>query len=159
MTQIIDSVVQLGTEMIPFGRSKAACGLTSGTTSGTWGSERNAPELSTTMTPRSAATGAQTAETSSGTSNIARSTPSKASGVSSWTVTWSPRIVTCLPAERADAIGRTSPQMSGRVETISHMVVPTAPVAPTIARVGRAVLTRGDDPPEPPAGNVALGTA
>ena len=51
-------------------------GLTSGTTSGTSGSIRNAPELSTTTAPRAAATGAHCADTSSGTSNMATSTPS-----------------------------------------------------------------------------------
>src|SRR6202020_2771430 len=86
-TTIIDSVVQLGTAMIPRGRLAAAAGLTSGTTRGTSGSSRNAPDLSMTTTPRAAATGAQSAETSSGTSNMARSTPSNASAVSSRTVT------------------------------------------------------------------------
>ena len=58
----------------------AASALTSGTTSGTSGSIRNAPELSTAIAPRDTATGAHSALISSGTSNIAMSTPSKASG-------------------------------------------------------------------------------
>ncbi len=72
----MDNVVQFGTEMMPFGRTLAASGLISGTTSGTSGSIRNAPDLSITTTPRAAATGAHSADTSSGTSNMARSTPS-----------------------------------------------------------------------------------
>ena len=54
---IIDSVVQLGFAMIPLGRCAAASALTSGTTSGTSGSIRKAPELSTATAPRSAAIG------------------------------------------------------------------------------------------------------
>ena len=68
--------MQFGFAMMPFGRTAALPGLTSGTTNGTCGSIRNAPELSTTTAPRSAATGAHRADTSSGTSNMATSTPS-----------------------------------------------------------------------------------
>ena len=84
-------------------------GLTSGTTSGTFLSMRKAPELSTTTAPRFAAIGAHSAEISSGTSNIAISMPSKASGESATTVSSSPRQVNFLPALRADAIRRISP--------------------------------------------------
>ena len=62
--------------------ARPASALTSGTTSGTSGSIRNAPELSTTTAPRAAATGAHCADTASGTSNMATSTPSKTSGAS-----------------------------------------------------------------------------
>ena len=56
---IIVSVVQLGLLMMPFGRVRdVRAGLTSGTTSGTSGSIRKAPELSTTTAPRSTAIGA-----------------------------------------------------------------------------------------------------
>ncbi len=55
---IIVSVVQFGFAMMPLGRSRAAAGFTSGTTSGTSGSIRNAAELSTTTAPAAAATGA-----------------------------------------------------------------------------------------------------
>ena len=54
------------------------------------------------------------AETSSGTSNIATSTPSKTSGASAWTTTSSPRTRSTLPAERAEATSRISPQTSSR---------------------------------------------
>ena len=79
-------VVQLGLEMIPFGLLFAISGLTSGTTSGTSGSIRKAAELSTTTTPFAAAIGPHSAEISSGTSNMAMSIPSKASGERATTV-------------------------------------------------------------------------
>ena len=78
--------MQFGFEIIPFGLFFAAFGLTSGTTKGTFGSIRNAPELSTTIAPRDTAMGAHFAEISSGTSNIATSIPSNASGESATTV-------------------------------------------------------------------------
>ena len=134
---IIDSVVQLGFAMIPFGRFAAASALTSGTTSGTSGSIRNAPELSTATAPRSAAIGAHRALTSSGTSNSAMSTPSKTSGASAWTVTSSPRTRSTLPADRGEATSRISLHGTlGRASMMSIIVVPTAPVAPTIATTG-----------------------
>ena len=77
--------------MIPFGRFRVCAALTSGTTSGTSSSIRNAPLLSTATTPLAAAIGAQTAEISSGTSNMATSTPSNESSVSSSTTTSWPR--------------------------------------------------------------------
>ena len=129
--------MQLGLEMMPFGRFRAASAFTSGTTSGTSGSIRNAPELSTTTAPLAAAIGAHCADTSSGTSNIATSTPSKASSLIATTSTSSPRTFSLLPAERADAISRISPQTFSRVESRASITVPTAPVAPTTASEGR----------------------
>ena len=52
-------VEQLGLAMIPLGRSAAAAAFTSGTTSGTCGSIRHADELSITVAPRAAASGAR----------------------------------------------------------------------------------------------------
>ena len=101
--------MQFGLEIIPFGRSLVFSGLTSGTTSGTSLSIRNAPELSTTTAPRAAAIGPHSALISSGTSNIAISIPSNASGESATTVSSSPRHINFFPAERADAINRISP--------------------------------------------------
>src|SRR6516165_1945462 len=139
MATISDSVVQFGLAMIPLGRSATISGLTSGTTSGTSGSMRNAPELSTATAPRAAATGAHAAETSSGTSNMATSTPSKTSSASATTsVSW-PRTGSCRPAERGDATSRMSPHTSSLVDSRSSITVPTAPVAPTTASTGRAV--------------------
>ncbi len=137
---IMESVVQLGLAMIPRGRIRTACGLTSGTTSGTSGSIRNVPELSTTTAPLAAARGAHCSATSSGTSNMATSTPSKASSVSATTSVSSPRTASLRPAERGEAISRISPQISARWDRIWRMTVPTAPVAPTTASVGRPDL-------------------
>lgn len=57
-TGIAAIVVQLGLAMMPFGRSAAACGFTSATTSGTCGSIRKADELSMTTGPAAATRGA-----------------------------------------------------------------------------------------------------
>ena len=128
--------MQFGFEIIPFGRFLVCSGFTSGTTRGTSGSIRNAPELSTTTAPRAAAIGPHSAETSSGTSNIATSTPSNASGVNATTVSSSPRQLNFFPALRAEAINLISPHTFSRLLKISSITVPTAPVAPTTARVG-----------------------
>src|SRR5262249_47488577 len=127
--------------MMPLGRLATISGLTSGTTSGTSGSIRNAPELSTTTAPRAAAIGAHCAEISSGTSNMATSTPSKTSALSACTSARLPRTLSWRPAERAEATGRISPQTSSLVESRSSMTVPTAPVAPTTASAGRRPVT------------------
>ena len=128
--------MQFGFEIIPLGRFLTCSGFTSGTTSGTSGSIRKAPELSTATAPREAAIGAHSFETSSGTSNIATSIPSNASGESATTVNSSPLQVSFFPALLADAINRISPQTFGRLESMSSMTVPTAPVAPTTASEG-----------------------
>src|SRR5579862_10064610 len=133
---ISDSVVQFGFAMIPFGRRARCSGLISGTTSGTSGSIRNAPELSTATAPRSAATGAHSAETSSGTSNMATSMPSNASSLSAMTSVSRPLTMSWRPADRGEAISLISPQMSWRLVSRSSMTVPTAPVAPTTASAG-----------------------
>src|SRR5262245_39136790 len=93
------------------------------------------------MAPRPAATGAHSRATSSGTSNIATSTPSNTSASSPRTVRRSPRTASDLPTERAEATRRISPHTLAREESRSHMTVPTAPVAPTTANVGRADTT------------------
>ena len=102
---------------------------------------RKAPLLSTATTPLLAAIGAHLAETSSGTSNMATSTPSNASSVNSSTTTSWPRTCKTFPAERLDASNLMSPQTSGRVESKSSITVPTAPVAPTTAKVGFLAIT------------------
>ena len=105
----MERVVQFGLEIIPLGRFLISFGFTSGTTRGTFLSMRKAPELSTTTAPRCAAIGAHSADISSGTSNMAISIPSKASGDKATTVSSSPRHINFLPALRADAIKRISP--------------------------------------------------
>jgi hypothetical protein len=136
IAMIIAIVVQFAFDTMPRGRCRSASLLTSGTTNGTSFSIRNAGELSTTVAPRDTATGAHSSDTPSGTSNIAMSTPSKTSGVSTWTGSSSPRHDNRFPADRADAISRISPQTSRRDESSSRMTVPTDPVAPTTASVG-----------------------
>src|SRR4051794_36568006 len=126
--------------MIPLGRLRTCSGLISGTTSGTSGSIRNAPELSTTITPRAAASGAHSAATSSGTSNMATSIPSKTSGDSSWTASDSPRTINSRPAERLEATTRMSPQTFFREASNPHITVPTAPVAPIPAKLGKSLI-------------------
>ena len=125
---------------MPSGRFFACSGFTSGTTNGTCGFMRNAPELSTATAPRSAAIGAHTSETSSGTSNMAMSMPSNASADSATTVSSSPWTAIFLPADLGDAMSRISPQMFGRLLMMSIITVPTAPVAPTSARFGLRVI-------------------
>ncbi len=68
-------VVQLGLAMIPSGRSSSASALTSGTTSGTRGSIRQADELSTTTTPAAATLGASACEVAPPAENSATSRP------------------------------------------------------------------------------------
>ena len=130
-------MVQFGFATIPLGRRPRSSGLTSGTTSGTSGSIRKAPELSTATAPRAAATGAHCAEISSGTSNMATSMPSKASTERATTSVSRPRTISFRPAERGEAISLISPQTSSRVDSRSSITVPTAPVAPTTASAGR----------------------
>ena len=132
--------MQFGLEIIPRGRCLTISGFTSGTTSGTSASIRNAPELSTTTAPRDAAMGAHSAEISSGTSNIATSMPSNASGDNATTVSSSPRHLSFFPALRADAIKRISPQTSARSDKMLSITVPTAPVAPTTANDGFVLI-------------------
>ena len=97
---------------------------------------RKAPELSTAIAPCATATGAHVALTSSGTSNMAMSTPSNASSDRATTSMASPRTVSRRPAERGEAISRISDHGTvSRASMMSIMTEPTAPVAPTMARV------------------------
>ncbi len=111
-----------------------ACGLTSGTTSGTSGSMRNWLVLSITTQLEAAARGAWTAETAAPGLNRAMSQPWK-SKLSSG-LTFSTRVSpneTSAPADRPEATAATSSagkRRSARVFSISR---PTAPVAPTTA--------------------------
>ena len=133
---IIVRVVQLGLPMMPLGRFADRVGVDLGHDQRHVGVHPEGARVVDDDDPARTAIGAHSAETSSGTSNIATSTPSKTSGASAWTTTCSPRTSSSLPAERAEATRRISPQTSSRVERICRMTVPTAPVAPTRARVG-----------------------
>ena len=94
-------VEQLGFAMIPL-CFKISSGLTSGTTSGTSGSIRNALELSITIAPRFAASGAKVLDMEPPANN-AISTSSKDSGFASSTIYVLPFTVNSVPAERAEA--------------------------------------------------------
>src|SRR5262249_41049687 len=72
-------VEQLGLATMPLGIFSRALALTSGTTSGTCGSIRQALELSMTMAPASAAIGLDSRLTEAGVLERTMSTPLKAS--------------------------------------------------------------------------------
>ena len=99
--RLIIIVEQFGFAMIPL-CFKISSGLTSGTTSGTSGSIRNALELSITIAPRLAASGANVLEIEPP-ANKAISIPSKDSGLASSTTYVLPLTVSSVPAERAEA--------------------------------------------------------
>ena len=86
-------VEQFGLAMMPSCQARSS-GLTWLTTSGTAGSIRHAVELSMTVAPRLAASGASALDVSPPALNSAMSTPSNASGVASPTSCSTPSIVT-----------------------------------------------------------------
>ena len=102
---------------------------------------RNAPELSTATTPCLAAAGAQAADTSSGTSNIATSAPVEDLVAERGDLQFLTTDLSLVPAERGEATRRISPQTSALVDSRSSITVPTAPVAPTTASVGLTSFT------------------
>ena len=69
-------VVQFGLATMPFGIDRSASAFTSGTTSGTSGSIRQADELSITVAPAAATFGASAREVGAPAANRARSRPS-----------------------------------------------------------------------------------
>src|SRR5438132_3906521 len=96
-------VEQLGLAMIPLGIRASAPAFTSGTTSGTSGSMRQALELSTTTAPARAATGLYSRLIAAGVLDRTTSTPANASGRSGSTGYVLPRNSMVLPALRSDA--------------------------------------------------------
>ena len=137
-------VEQLGMEIIPSCHSTSSP-LTSGTTSGTLGSMRNAEPSSMTTAPAATAWGANSRLTAELAEINATSTPSKESCVASSTTSSSPPTAMRLPADRFDAISRRcgAPPLTGalrllkqyRCSTMRRNSAPTAPVAPTTAMV------------------------
>jgi len=126
-------VEQFGFAMMPLGRFFAASMLTSGTTSGTSGSMRQALELSITTAPDFAAIGPNSRDTLAPALKSAMSTPSNDLGPSSSIVISPPFHGSLLPALRllASATRReTGKSRCSRVLSISR---PTAPVAPAMA--------------------------
>src|SRR5437588_4104766 len=96
-------VEQFGLATIPFGMERRASALTSGTTSGTSGSMRQALELSTTIAPARAAIGLDSRLTEAGVLERTISTPAKASGRIGSIVYVLPLKSSVLPALRSEA--------------------------------------------------------
>src|SRR6478736_5289695 len=122
---------QFGLATIPRWPSRAS-GLTPATTSGTSSCMRQKLVLSTTTAPASIHFGAHSELTLPPAEERIRSSPWIESSVSSWTSSCPPPKTTLLPAERAEASGRTSATGNLRSASTSRRVEPTAPVAPTI---------------------------
>src|SRR5207245_3672367 len=96
-------VEQLGLATMPLGIERSASALTSGTTSGTSGSMRQALELSMTMAPARAAMGLDSRLTEAGVLDSTISTPANASGrigSTAYFLPWKSRV---LPALRWEA--------------------------------------------------------
>ena len=126
---------QFGLAMMPIWRAIAP-GFTSGTTSGTPGSMRNAEELSTTTAPCRTAIGANRRDTVLPAENSAISTPGKLSSFSSSTAMPWPRNSSFRPADRPEANRRSRSSGKLRLSRQPISSPPTAPVAPTMATVG-----------------------
>ena len=127
-------VEQFGLAMMPRRMRPSACGLTSGTTSGTSGSMRNWLVLSMTVQPEAAARGACTAETAAPGLNSPMSQPAKSnvSRLRTLSTVLSPNEIS-LPAERGEARATSSPTGKSRCASVLMISRPTAPVAPTTA--------------------------
>src|SRR5262245_41124618 len=121
---------------MPLGTLRRASALTSGTTSGTSGSMRQALELSTTTAPARAAMGLYSRLTTAGVLDRTRSTPANASGRSGSTVYDLPLKVRGLPALRSEARNLMARKGNERCSSTCRMISPTAPVAPTTATLG-----------------------
>ena len=126
---IICIVVQFGLATRPLW-SATASSLTPATTSGTSSCMRQKLVLSTTTAPASIHFGAHSELTLPPAEERIRSSPWIESSVISWTSSSHPAKLTLLPAERAEASGRTSAAGNFRSASTSRIVEPTAPVAP-----------------------------
>src|SRR5262249_38056356 len=141
-------VEQFGLATMPLGIRRSASALTSGTTSGTSGSMRQALELSMTIAPAFAAIGLVSRLTDAGVLDRTVSTPGKAAGRIGSTGYDFPLNVIDLPALRWEA--RNLMDFNGRLcsATTCRITSPTTPVAPTIATLGSTLggpfAKRGD---------------
>src|SRR5699024_249014 len=125
-------VVQVGFARMPLATASRAPGLTSLTTSGTSGSERQAEELSTTVTPAAANRSAWAREVAPPAENRAMSSPLVSASAASSTVMGCPLKSMVFPAERAEANSLRVPISNpGSSARRSSMTPPTWPVAPT----------------------------
>src|ERR1700736_1352649 len=127
--------VQFGTAMMPL-CSLMRLALTSGITSGTFGSMRKADELSMTTAPVFTAMGENFREMPPPAENSAISTPSKELSLSSSIVICCPRKSIVLPAERALASALSLPTPNPRLSMVAMSSAPTAPVTPAMATTG-----------------------
>jgi hypothetical protein len=125
-------VVQFGFATMPFGIDRSASGLTSETTSGTSGSLRHADELSITIAPAAAATGASAREVDPPAEKNTMSSPEKSAVAASSTMTSTPCQGSLRPAQRADANSRSDSTGSARSSRQRRIRSPTRPVAPTM---------------------------
>src|SRR5262245_15085226 len=151
-------VEQFGLATIPLGMLRRASALTSGTTSGTSGSMRQALELSTTIAPARAAIGENSRLIDAGVLDRTISTPAKASGRNSSTGYDLPWNSIALPALRSEA--RNLMERRGNLCSLNtcRMISPTAPVAPTTATPGTTIqvpFVRGGFRAAPPPGQVS----
>ena len=124
-TGIATMVVQLGLAMMPFGTSSSACALTSGTTRGTSGSMRQADELSMTVAPAAATTGARVFEVAPPAENSAISRPLQSAVAASSTVICRPSKSSERPALRDDANSRMESAGKLRSASIWRITPPT----------------------------------
>ena len=126
-------VEQLGLAIIPLFH-KISSGFTSGTTNGTFSSILKALLLSITIHPLDAAIGAKCFEVSPPAENIAKSNPSsKEESVNSWAIYSFPINWSLVPAdffEQNSLYSKFGRFFSSRT---FRAVLPTNPVAPTIA--------------------------
>src|SRR5207237_6456222 len=113
-----------------------ALALTSGTTSGTSGSMRQALLLSMTMAPALAAMGLYSRLTMAGVLDRTMSTPTNASGRIGSTGYVLPLNVMDLPALRSEARNLIARKGNECSSSTCRMISPTAPVAPTTATLG-----------------------
>src|SRR5262245_25709310 len=157
-------VEQLGLATIPFGMFRRASALTSGTTSGTSGSMRQALELSTTKAPAFAAIGLYSRLIIAGVLDRTTSTPANASGRSASTGYVLPRNSIGLPALRSEARNLMARRGNLCSTSTCRMISPTAPVAPTTATLGTTNgflslrTARGERPAHPETINSPLST-
>ena len=118
-------VVQFGLATMPFRIDASAAALTSGTTSGTSGSIRQADELSMTTAPPDTNLGASCAEAEAPMENRARSRPSTSAVAASSTTTSRPRKGIRRPADRDEANSLRSSSGNPRSSRMASITVPT----------------------------------
>src|SRR5437588_3104836 len=129
-------VEQFGLATIPLGIRFRASAFTSGTTSGTSGSMRQALELSMTMAPALAAIGLYSRLMEAGVLDRTISTPANASGRIGSTLYDLPWKSIALPALRSEARNLTARTANWCSLSTCRIIAPTAPVAPTTATLG-----------------------